>query len=65
MLVPEAAMNKDSRSVFRQNDVRLSWQIFPMEPKSIVKFGQRFADNQLGVGVAGSDSRHVPTPALY
>ena len=33
--VPEAAMNKDNYAVFRENDVRGSWEITLMKSKTV------------------------------
>jgi hypothetical protein len=65
VLVPKTAVNEDRRSVFRQHNVRLAWQVLAMQPKSMAELCERFAHNQFRIGVARSNSRHVPTPSLY
>jgi hypothetical protein len=37
MTVPEAAVDENDSSVSRQYDIRVSWQIFSVQPKSSAK----------------------------
>jgi hypothetical protein len=65
MLMPKAAMDEYRCSVFRQNNVGVSGQVFAVEPKSVAKFCEGLPDKSLRIRVARSNSRHVPASALY
>jgi len=45
--VPEASVDKNDRRIFRENNVRIAWQIFPMESKSKTEAMQQCAHDLL------------------
>lgn len=59
MAVPEAAMDQDYRSVFRQADVWLAGQI-AVQTVAKATGVQRFSDQQFGLGVLAANAGHHP-----
>lgn len=51
VMVPKTAMDKNHCSIFRQDDVRFSWQVFPVQTKPEATIVQGPADKHLGFGV--------------
>jgi hypothetical protein len=50
--MPEASMNENGNSAFWQNDIRLAWEIAPMQPISISEPMQTSSHSELRIGVA-------------
>ena len=63
--VPEAAVDKDHRPVFRQDDVRLAREAVDILPEAVACAVQHRADKHLGLRVLSFDLRHVPTAPLF
>ena len=62
--MPKTTVDKDGGAVPRQNNVRLTWQVGPVQTVAKSKLVETFPDDHFRVGVAGSNPRHVPTPML-
>lgn len=62
--MPEAAVNEYNRTVLRQDDIRLSWQISAMKAEAEPHAVQHGTDNQLRLGVRTRDPAHIPTASL-
>ena len=58
MSVPEAAVNKDYGMVLWENDVRLSFKIFAVKPKTKTHRVQKSAHDEFGSSVFRSHARH-------
>lgn len=65
MPVPEAAVNKDDRSVFRKNNVRFAGERFDVFPEAVSRAVQHGAENDFRPGVPVTDSRHVPASLFF
>jgi hypothetical protein len=57
-------MNKDSRLVFRKQNVGRSGESICVKPEPKALFVQVLADCALGIGVPALDARHVPASML-
>ncbi len=55
-------MNQKNRPMARENNVRLSRKIGPVEPEAISQAMQGAAHRQLGRGVPRPDPGHIGTP---
>jgi hypothetical protein len=49
--MPETAMDENDRSPTRKNDVRGTWQVAPMQAKSVAHPMQKGPNRDLGLGV--------------
>jgi hypothetical protein len=56
--VPETAVDKNTHTVSRQNDVGFAWQIVPVEPKPVAHGMQQPSHNKLGLGVFAANAAH-------
>ena len=57
-------MDKDTHAVSRQNDVRIAWQIAPMEAKAVAHGMQQTSDKQFRLGVFVANAAHQPAALL-
>jgi hypothetical protein len=64
MLVPEASMNKNHSAPSGKNQIRLSWQILPVQPVTVTHSVYKPADHHLRLGIAALDTPHVFGAAL-
>jgi hypothetical protein len=64
MRVPEAPVHKDRRSILRQNNIRLSWQIFSMEPVSVAQGVKDRPDAHFRLCVSVLNRGHVAAALL-
>jgi hypothetical protein len=64
MLMPEAAIHKNDRSVTRKYKVGLSGQFTGVQSVSQPCCVHRLSDCQLGFGMAAFDRSHIPTSCL-
>ena len=65
MSVPETAMNKNNAFVFRQNNVRLSGQVFPVQPEPVSEDMKSTANRNFRLRVSRTDSGHVPASLFF
>lgn len=56
--VPKAAVNEDTGFPLWQNNIRPSWQVFPMEPESVAASMQEFAHGHFRFRIAASYGSH-------
>jgi len=59
--MPEAAMNKDHRLVFRKHKIRFTRKIFAMKTESKPATVQATSDDKFGFGVFAPDAGHHQT----
>ena len=60
MEMPEAGVHEDHGLVLRQNNVRASGQIFPMQAETVAHAVQHRANHLFRRGVLAPDTAHVP-----
>jgi len=58
--MPEATVNKNDRSPFRQDNVRLSWKFLGMQSKPKAEAVEYFSDRKFRPGVRVLDPTHHP-----
>jgi hypothetical protein len=63
--VPEAAVNKNDGFVFGQDNVGAAGQFAVVQPEPVTHLVQEGADDEFGLGVAGTDSAHIPTSVCF
>jgi hypothetical protein len=63
--MPKASVNENGDSVFRESDVRLAWDIPPMQPVSVSEFVKSPSHNEFWIRVTRPDARHIPASALH
>ena len=63
--VPKAAVNENDSLVFRKNDIRLSRQVFTMQPKAEAIRKQEATHQDFGLGVFASYMRHTFPSLLF
>ena len=56
--VPEATVNKNDCSPFRQNNIRFSWKILGMQAKPEAKAVEYFSDGEFRLSVGVLDATH-------
>jgi hypothetical protein len=61
MLMPKAAVNENDELVPGKDQVRLPWQVTPMQPEAEAHRMQKPPHNQLWLSVGRSDARHQRT----
>lgn len=59
MSMPEAAMNKDYRSVFWKNHIRFAWKTFIMEFVTIAIGMKKLSNQHFRLCVLAFDAAHV------
>ena len=59
--MPKAAVNENDELVPGKDQVRLPWQVTPMQPEAEAHRMQKPPHNQLWLGVGRSDARHQRT----
>lgn len=62
--VPETTVHEDGRSMFRQYQIRGSWQVPLVQAEAVSQAMEKFADNYLRLGVFALDAPHIPAAAL-
>jgi len=62
--VPEAAVNENYRSIFRQDNIRFSRQVFSVQPIPVTKRVKHRSNPHFRLGVPAPDRRHVATSLL-
>jgi hypothetical protein len=65
MIMPEATIYKDNHLMFRQNDVRSTWQFSIVNPVSETFEKESFPDCNLITSVTAFYSRHNPASGLF
>ena len=65
VLMPEAAVDKNHRPVFRQNDVRLAGQGADVFAEAVSGAVQHGADKHFRFRVFAPDSRHIPASLFW
>jgi len=65
MAVPEAAMNKYSRFVFGQNNVRFSRQLFIMQAVAKTFAEQKFPDQYFRFCILTPDTGHIIASGFF
>jgi len=60
MAMPEATMNKDCNATTYKDDVRITWQIASMNPKSVTHSVKRRSNSYLRQSIFATDAAHVP-----
>lgn len=58
MLMPKTPMNKDARTVFRQNNIRFAGQVFPMEAEPKAKGMKHPPNHKLRPSILAVYGRH-------
>jgi hypothetical protein len=60
--MPKAAMHKDHRPIFCEDDVRLPWKVLPTEPKAVTQGMQNRPHTPLRPSILAADGGHVAAP---
>ena len=63
MPVPKTTMHKNNRVITRQNNIRFSGQIFPVQRKAESLAMQHGTHNFFRCSIAPANTRHIPTPS--
>jgi len=61
MSVPEAAVDKNNRFVFRQHNIRFAGQFFVVQPVTESFGEQKFSHKHLGLCILTPDPAHIVT----
>jgi hypothetical protein len=61
MPMPETPVYKHGGTMTRKNQIGTSWQACAVKPKSQPQSVEVASDNDLGLGILGSNARHHPT----
>lgn len=65
MSMPETAVNKYGCSIFGENNIGFSRQIFPVKPESIAHPVKQGSNNQFRFCVLAFNARHVPASLFF
>jgi hypothetical protein len=57
--MPETTVHKNHYAVFRENDVGLSGQVFPVQAKPVAEAMKKASDTNLRFGVCAAYRSHV------
>jgi hypothetical protein len=59
MPVPKTSMNENSLALSRENQIRFAGQFFPVEPVAVSQAIDDLPNDQLRLGVLGTNRRHI------
>lgn len=65
MTVPETTVNKNSRSIFRQDYIRSTGQVFSVKAEPEARVVQQLSYDNFGFRILAADAGHHPASRLF
>jgi hypothetical protein len=65
VLVPKAAVNKDHFLPANEREIRISWEVFSVQPESVSKSVSEPADQHFGLHSFAANCAHVRAAPVW